>query len=291
MKPPAHLGGCVWTACHSFQCPGHSLALGPWLGRVRAQQKAASQERRTHKASQWQGRRELRRAGTRPQRAGRAEGGDGCQAGVEQGARAAGVGQGGLGPGRGGILGAELAGLRGDGCLWMSKPRGWAAHPLWARRLDRPCLGSGAPGRQPPLGKREARLPAPSPLCTLAPQPSSPGEPQSLLRPPSLGPPQPQATCLSPAPQPSPPPAPILAGTGARKPGSLGLGTPVCPGDQPAQNTASKAWLCPWPCQPGPEGGSAPGGRPCQLSGPYLHAVILLVSATLPTCRGVKVEA
>lgn len=159
------------------------------------------------------------------------------------------------------------------------------------RRLDRPCLGSGAPGRQPPLGKREARLPAPSPLCTLAPQPSSPGEPQSLLRPPSLGPPQPQATCLSPAPQPSPPPAPILAGTGARKPGSLGLGTPVCPGDQPAQNTASKAWLCPWPCQPGPEGGSAPGGRPCQLSGPYLHAVILLVSATLPTCRGVKVEA
>lgn len=29
MKPPAHLAGCVWTASHTFQCAGHSPALGP----------------------------------------------------------------------------------------------------------------------------------------------------------------------------------------------------------------------------------------------------------------------
>lgn len=67
MKPPDHLGGCVWTASHTFQCSGHEPALGP-LAKARAlSPDEVSREENPQKQANGR-RKSCREQGTRPQR-------------------------------------------------------------------------------------------------------------------------------------------------------------------------------------------------------------------------------
>lgn len=63
--------GCIHTASHTFQCPGHTPALGPWPGRALSPEKGrVSREDKI----EWQRRRELQRAGDQaPESRGRRE--------------------------------------------------------------------------------------------------------------------------------------------------------------------------------------------------------------------------
>lgn len=184
------------------------------------------------------------------------------------------------------MLGTEQAGL-GSGYLWTPKPRTGSSSPqiLWIRLgytlgqgpiLDSPHSGSG---RSPLM-----IISVPS-LYPPAHQSSSPREPQ---KPPSdlllsLYPPQPQATCIShllstlPVPLPRPPP-PILVRGGGTEAQVCGSTSSQGLGLAPALNARPRWWKC---CQRQALAGSR---------GAYLHTIVLLVSSTLPSYRGEKVE-
>lgn len=203
-------------------------------------------------------------------------------------------------PGEEGILGTEPAGLGlGAGYLWIPKPRGMAVHPPQTLWVGLGCtLGQGSTPARPHSGRRRSPLTimsVPS-LHPLAHKSSSPGEPQ---KPPSdlplsLCPPQPQATCLShplsSLPLPNLPP-PILVSGWAPKPGLSVWGSPGCTGDH----------ICPDHHQQGLHRAPALKAGPCWRKhsqrqallgsqGAYLHTIVLLVSSTLPSCGGEKVE-
>lgn len=126
-------------------------------------------------------------------------------------------------------------------------------------------------------------VPPSYPLAHQSSRPREPKEPPSDL-PLSLRPPKPQTTCLSHPLSTSPPPAPPASTSPGEKVGTK------------AQVSGSGAgglqeWpRLPQPRKPGlltetpPEAG--PGGPP----GAYLHTIVLLVSSTLPSYRGQKVE-
>lgn len=184
--------------------------------------------------------------------------------------------------------------FRGREHRWTPTWRGIAVRPLGLG-----CIGSGIHSCQPTLGKREV-----TPHGHLYPflvppahQSSSPREPQ---KPPSDRPfpcahsnPRPSASPISfqPSPPPLPPQLPplILVRGGHQGPGLWVRGWPgfrrdICPEHHQQGLGLRRAR------KPGLREANAARAGPGGSQGAYLHTIILLVSPTLPSYGGEKVE-
>lgn len=153
MKPPDHLGGCVWTASHTFQCSGHRPALGP-LARQGSEPRKRQGLKRGEPTRQASGRGggSCREQGNRPQRAegeekGGRDGSAGCggkQLGHQGWGRASGVGMGqawvgggvGWGDRRRGFLALNRQALMGVGTSGCQSREDWLSIPCRLCRLD-----------------------------------------------------------------------------------------------------------------------------------------------------------
>lgn len=255
MKPPAHLGGCVWTASHTFQCPGHSPAMGPWPGRTLSSEKGRISREENPQGKPVAGRTGLQRAGTRPQRAegeerGGEEGSVGCRS-------SSGIGHGGGDRGqawvrrRRGCLALNWQALVGRGYLWTLKPSNGCPSSTGFVGWTGMYFGSGAHSSQPILGKGEViphdhLCPLLLPSCSPVLQPqrtpeTSFGHAPFLVPTPTPGHfPLPPISIL-PLPR-LPPPILVIKAQVSGSGDGMAAGVSAS-----AQNTISKAWVLPQP--------------------------------------------